>query len=300
MIYVTGATGRLGLEVIKLLPEAVPLVRKKSNLKNEIITDFSSDQLKKILEDASVVIHLAASLDFTHPEKMWEANVELTRRIVEVVPENCRIVYASSISVYGKELAEVPANEKTECRPDTVYAKTKYEAEKIVLARENTTALRIGVIYGEQFEEYKTILKLLRKGWLPIIGDGKNYIPFVAVEDVALVIKNSIDATPGVYLVANGGLTQNEIMEIAANELGVRRPKGKIGLGLALFGAELEELRGKMLGVKPKFTKEHMLILGTNRIFDCSFAKKELDFKPKNLKQGIVEVIKNLDLAKKD
>ncbi|MBI2079428.1 SDR family oxidoreductase [Candidatus Micrarchaeota archaeon] len=194
MIYITGATGRLGKEVLELLPDAVPLVRKKANLKNEIITDFSSDQLKKIFKDAEVVIHLAASLDFTQPEKMREANVELSRRIVEALPPKAKIVYASSISVYGKELAEIPANEKTECKPDTVYAKTKYEAEKIVSGWKNSVSLRIGVIYGKQFEEYRTILKLLKKGWLPIIGDGKNYIPFVAVEDVALVVKNSIDA----------------------------------------------------------------------------------------------------------
>ncbi|MBI5051448.1 NAD(P)-dependent oxidoreductase [Candidatus Micrarchaeota archaeon] len=295
-IYITGATGRLGQEVLKLIPNAIPLVRKKAGLKNERVTDFSEQQLKRLLKDADVIIHLAASLNFLNPELMREANVELTKRIVNSTPDRAKIVYASSISVYGKTLAEIPADENTNCSPDTEYAKTKYEAEKIVLGRTSSIALRIGVIYGQNFEEYRTILKLIKKRLLPIIGDGKNYIPFVSVEDVAKMIGKALDAKPGVYLIADGGLTQEEIIELASSELTVENPSLRLSLDLALFITSLEEMRAKMFGAKPKFTKEHMLILGTNRVFDCSKAKKELGFKPIDLRKGIKEVINKMQL----
>ena len=63
-IFVTGANGRLGSQFMKLVPNAIPLVRKKSGFKKEIVTDFNSNELKKLLKDADVVVHLAASLNF--------------------------------------------------------------------------------------------------------------------------------------------------------------------------------------------------------------------------------------------
>ena len=40
-VYITGATGRLGSAVLARLPDAIPLVRKPSGLKNEIVTKLS-------------------------------------------------------------------------------------------------------------------------------------------------------------------------------------------------------------------------------------------------------------------
>lgn len=294
MIYITGATGRLGKEVLRLIPKAIPLTRKKSNIKNEIITDFSPEQLQKILKDCDVLIHIAASLNFNNPQAMYESNVILTKKLAEALPKNAKIIYAGSISVYGKELLDNPATEETACNPDTDYAKTKYEAEKIVLSRDNSVSLRIGVIYGEQFEEYSTILKLLKKGFLPIIGNGNNVIPFVSVKSVANAFKNAISAPPGVYIIAGNELTQKEIMKITAAELNVKPPHYSIPLSLAVFAGWVEEVRGRLFGIKPKFTREHMLILGTNRKFDCRKAKKDLNFVQEDLKKGIRNIILKL------
>ena len=99
-------------------------------IKNEIITDFSSESLVKILGDASAIIHLAGSMNFLDPVELKVANVELTRRLVSATPKSARIVFASSISVYGKLIRVVPADENTPINPDSPYAATKLEAEK--------------------------------------------------------------------------------------------------------------------------------------------------------------------------
>ena len=36
-IYVTGANGRLGKEFMKLVPKAIPLVRRKSGIKEKLL-----------------------------------------------------------------------------------------------------------------------------------------------------------------------------------------------------------------------------------------------------------------------
>jgi len=288
-IYLTGASGRLGSAVLAKV-DAIPLVRTQTGLKDEIITDFSTAQLKKILADAKTIIHIAGSVDTLDKQKMHDANVELTKKIVESAPEDCRMIFAGSISVYGKKLAGNPANEATPVNPDSEYAKTKYEAENFISKKKNHVILRIGTIYGPQFEDYFRVLSYIEKNKMRIIGDGGNRIPFVHVDDVADVFRNALEQGFGVYVVVGEPLSQKEIYGIAARELGVDPPSKKISRTLALFVASIQELLYRIGGKKPGLTSEHISILGFDRAFDCSKAKKELSFSPRPLEQGIREI----------
>lgn len=294
MIFITGATGRLGREVLKKIPTAIPLVRKPAGLKREVITNFEPDELRKKLKHARVVIHLAGSLNFINEKEIWETNVELTKRIVEASPEKARIIFSSSIAVYGKELAKIPADENTECRPDTIYARSKYEAEKIVAAHNNSVILRIGTMYGPQFEDYFRILRMIKERRMFIIGDGKNRISFVHVEDVARAVKAALRAEPGIYVVAGESIMQEEIYRIAAAALGVEPPKAKMSKGAAMVMGIMEELTAKLFRKTPMLTREHLSILASDRVFDCSKAKKELGFRPRQLREGIETMVRLL------
>ena len=129
-IYLTGATGRVGRAVLNAIPDAVPLVRHPAGLENERVVDFSNeDELKKTLGDASVLVHIAGSVKTYDKRELWKSNFELTKRLVEALPEDARIVFASTVAVYGKKPVDVPADENTPVNPDSEYAKSKYEAE---------------------------------------------------------------------------------------------------------------------------------------------------------------------------
>lgn len=298
MIYITGATGRLGQEVLGLLPNAIPLVRTKSGLKNEIVTDFSIEQLKQILKDADCIIHLAGSMNFLDPKELQVANVELTRKIVDGMSAKCRIVFASSISVYGKLIKKVPADEDTPTNPDSPYAKSKLDAEEIVRGRKDCehVILRIATIYGKGYEDYYDILKQIKKGGMYVIGHGQNRVPFVHVADVADAIKNAIDrkkAKQGVYVLAGDAVKQEEILRISADLLGVSAPINRAPLDAALMFAQFEESKAFLMKSKPKITTEHVLVLASDRPFDCSKAKKMLGFKPRHIAEGIKEIVED-------
>ena len=286
MIYIIGGTGRLGKEVLNLI-DAVPLVRKKSNLVNEKITSFKPNELKKILKNADVVIHLAGSMQFSDKKDLWESNVELTRNIVESLPEKARIVFAGSISVYGKKPVKMPVDEKTPLNPDTEYSKSKLEAEEIVSKHKNHVILRIGTMYGMNYGEYFRILKLINQGKMAIIGNGKNRISFVHVEDVAKAVKNSLKAKPGKYVIAGESLPQERIYEIAAKELNVEKPKKRIPSFAALLLTWFYEKKASFSGKELAMTSEHMKILSSDRVFRCAKAEKELKFKPRSISDGI-------------
>jgi len=295
MIYITGATGRLGKEVLKLLKNAVPLVRKPSGLENEKITDFSSEELKKILKNAEVMIHLAGSMKFADKKELWNSNVEITKNIVDSLPKKARIVFASSISVYGKN-PKNPVDEKTPPKPDSEYAKSKLEAEKIVSKHDNNVVLRIGTMYGMGYGEYFRILKLINQGKMAIIGNGKNRISFVHVEDVAEAVKNSIKAETGVYVIAGDSLPQKEIYDIAAEELKAEKPKRSIPAPIAHLLTWIYEKEASFRGKNLTMTTEHIKILSSDRVFDYSKAKKELKFKPRNIRDGIRSMVSKTKL----
>ncbi|MBI5046350.1 NAD(P)-dependent oxidoreductase [Candidatus Micrarchaeota archaeon] len=310
-IYLTGATGRLGGAVFAKLPQAIPIVRKssesKAKMKNEIVSDFSVESLTKIFKDADVVIHLAGSVDTLNPANLREVNVELTDRIVASTPSKSKIIFASSISVYGKRLAELPANEETKTNPDSDYSRSKYEAEQIVQKHQNHVILRIGTVYGSQFKEYFKIFEMIEKGKMKLIGDGSNHIPFVHVDDVADAICAVADigiggsAKSGTYVVAGEALTQKKIIGFAAKSLEIdktiKQTKndkydfGSVSFSFALFATGIRELLSKFGGKRPTLTTEHILVLGSDRVFDCKKAKKELGFSPRSIAQGITELV---------
>lgn len=291
-VYVTGANGRLGQEFMKLIPDAIPIVRKKHGMKKEVVTDFSASELKKILKNADVVVHLAASLDFENKKALLEGNVELTKKIVAATPAKAKIVYASSISVYGKKLARIPATEKTSVHPDSEYAKTKYIAEKEVLKHKNSLALRIAAIYGPKLKDYLKMIRILHKGRMLLIGEGNNHVPFVHIEDVAKALEAAIKAKPGIYLICANAMTQNEIFELVSKELKIAPPKHKISYTLASFLLWATRFLRKLFKQGDFLTLEHLSILAHDRMFDCSKARRELNFRPGKTEDGIREMVR--------
>jgi nucleoside-diphosphate-sugar epimerase len=290
-IYLTGGNGRLGKAVLSRV-EAIPLVRKPSGLKGEIVTDFSTDQLRGILKDAKAVIHLAGIISARDRKEFHDVNAGLTWRVVDSMPSGCRMVLASSIAVYGKRPKKLPADEQTRTAPDSDYARSKLEAERIVSRLPDHVILRIGTIYGPGFEDYKRVLGLIRKGKMDIIGNGNNRLPFVHVDDVAAVIASAVEKGRGIYVVAGEPLRQKKVYEIAASALGVSPPRRSVPVIIALLMARAYELSSGFRKKKPPFTAEHVMVLSSDREFDCAKARKELGFSPRPLEQGIIEMAK--------
>lgn len=289
-VYITGASGKLGRAVLAKVPGAVPLVRRPSGLPGEVVTDFSVDQLRGIFRNAGAVLHLAGSVDTLDRAGMQEANVGLTWRVVDSLPKKAKIVFASSISVYGKRPAAIPADEKTKPRPDSAYARSKFEAENIVAKHTNHAILRIGTLYGPQFEDYFRVLSMMERGKMRIIGNGSNRVPFVHVEDAADACISALGRGQGIYVVAGDPETQRRVYEAAAAALKIAPPSASIGMAAALVIASFGELAYPLTGKRPALTREHVSVLGCDRAFNCARAKAELGFSPRPISEGIGEM----------
>jgi len=302
--FVTGGTGKLGQvlvnELLKRGHEVRMLVRNEHAPKGAIVVkgDLSNTSALEIgTRGVDAVFHCASLVEHTARwEDLLKTNVEGTRNLAEVCVKTpiMRFVYVSSIAVYGKQPLEIPANEYTPTRPTDNYGKSKLEAERVLgeyISDFPISIIRPGIIYGPTYlNVYARVFKLLEKGTMPILGDGKNIIPFVHASDVvdAMIRCTMTDfAIRKTYVITeNATLTQEQIYTLACEALGVQFKAHHMALPLAKAFITFSSMLGKK-GI----TAADIETLAAHRPFDTSRAERELGWKAKvSLYDGIKEL----------
>jgi nucleoside-diphosphate-sugar epimerase len=307
-ILVTGATGFLGQRLVKELAKAHEVLafgRSNADLpasfvEGDLLDAPSVDSLKKRTFD--VVYHLAACLDESDP-KLWEINVEGTRRLLEACKGKKleRFILVGPSGVLGE--TNTPAREDAAYNPGTLYEKSKVEAEHLVMDyrlkhQVNYTIIRAPIIYGPN-RFWKQIFSAARHGF-PLIGQGHNLFHLVYVDDVvdALVLALKPVARNQIYHVAGPDVkTYKETYEMICEALGVPMTKATVPAALMKGVAFAHEVQSKAMGMRPNVTLMRASIerLIRNRVLDISKAKRDLGFKPKyTLARGLAKTVKEL------
>ena len=224
-ILVTGGAGYIGSHIVEELV-------KKNFLKIFIVDDLSTGHkrlinkkatfikaninktqlIKKIIlkNKIDTIIHLAAKTIVTESEKKpklyYKANVLGTSSLLDAAKNSSvkNFLFSSTAAVYGSKIRY--ANEKSKTLPDSVYGKTKLQAEDLVKRnfKKNYIILRyfnvvgaspskkIGLInkYGQLFKNFAVEI-LKNKPKLSVYGkdyntkDGTCIRDFIHVSDLA-------------------------------------------------------------------------------------------------------------------
>lgn len=145
-VLLTGGFGTLGGRLAAILGQDPQVkLRLASRFKKNspvwapqaetFVIDFENMRsVKEMLHDITHVVHLVAMTDFesrAEPVKAKLVNTEYTQRVVEQCPKNTRVVYLSTIQVYGTDLHGT-ITESTNTSANDAYSQTHLEAEKIV------------------------------------------------------------------------------------------------------------------------------------------------------------------------
>ena len=105
---------------------------------------------EKLLAEFDAIYHLAGISGMpacaANPYAAEVINVEATRKLVSCLHKDQLLIYASTTSMYGA--SDIECNESVPVEPPSLYAKTKYAAEKIVMDRQNSISLRFATIFG--------------------------------------------------------------------------------------------------------------------------------------------------------
>lgn len=160
-ILVTGAAGLIGGLVSRLLRaegiRVLPLDLRGANPAER--GDFCDPaRLAPLLAEADGVLHFAAVSRVVDgerdPDRCWDVNAVATGRLLDLAQQSPRrpwIAYASSREVYGQQEV-LPVPEDAPLKPKNIYARSKAEAERLVVAArargQQTAILRFSNVYG--------------------------------------------------------------------------------------------------------------------------------------------------------
>jgi len=279
-ILVTGARGFIGSKLVNKLKNAGHNVAEF----NGNITNV--ENVKEEVKNADVVYHLAAELDEAVGEKkMFNVNVKGTENLLEAAAKARvkKFIHMSSVGVMGN--VNSTADENTPCNPQTLYEKSKYEAEKLVMSYQEllpVTAVRGAIVYGAN-EYWRKIVKRAKNNF-PLAGKCDKVWQMIYVDDIvdALFFVLKKDETIGeVYIVADEQkYSFNDVYKELMKNLGMKQEPRHIPVFLAYIVAYGFLLKSLITGKKSIVLPQHVARLTRERRYNISKIKK-LGWAPK-------------------
>jgi nucleoside-diphosphate-sugar epimerase len=221
--YYDEATKRANLTGVLASPQA-----------SFVDADLRTADIGELLDGVDVVFHQAAQAGVRHSWSDGFAdyvahNVLATQRLLEAVQRagrGCRVVYASSSSVYGNQ-DRYPVTEDDLPAPFSPYGVTKLAAEHLCrLYGANwgvhTVSLRYFTVFGPRQRPDMSIHRLceaaLTGDAFPRYGDGTQVREFTYVGDIvaANLAAADVDVAAGSYMNLSGGgeITLNALIAL--------------------------------------------------------------------------------------
>jgi len=286
-ILITGGTGFVGSEIRKALAdrELRLLVRDPLSVRDagaaEVVRGDVLDpaSLEPAMAGVDAVIHLVAiieetgKLTFDRVIRQGSENVVSTARNAGVR----RFVQMSALGAQPN--------------PTYPYLNAKWAAEQAV--RESGldwTIVRPSVIFGPRDGFVNVLAGLIRRApVIPVVGSGESKFQPVAVGEVAAVYRSVLDDPTAIGQIyeLGGGETYSyeEMLDVIAAQLGKRKPKVHIPIGLMRTVVSLSAPLPKSL--RPPVTKEQLNMLALDNCTDQSATAALIGRQPIALRDGL-------------
>jgi nucleoside-diphosphate-sugar epimerase len=187
LVAVTGATGFVGQAVLFAAGlhgiDVRALTRRKQQLRGGVewvdgdLADV--DALKRLMQGASAVIHIAGVVNAPDAAGFDEGNVQGTLRVIEAAHTMgvSRVVHVSSLAAREPQLS--------------LYGASKLRGEKLVRASGlDWTVVRPPAVYGPRDTEMLELFRLARHGVVPLPPSGK--LSIIHVADLAQLLLSLI------------------------------------------------------------------------------------------------------------
>jgi nucleoside-diphosphate-sugar epimerase len=256
--------------------------------------------LREAFRGVDVLYHIGARRDhWGLPRRDYiDSNVLGTRNVLEAAESAAipKIVYCSSVGVYGYDFQYLPVDEAHPFGTRlSYYHESKRLAEEIVLSSKlPIITVRPGWIYGPNDDNggvTQMLIKLARRRFA-FVGKGRNRIHPVYIDDVVggiIAAGRSEEYGEAFLLLGPEPLTFEEYvlamcraLEISAPTLRIPCVVGRLSCyGLEpLWLAKNRILGKKFLGDKPPMTRDTLAGISADRFYDTSKAQRLLGHVP--------------------
>ncbi len=299
-VFVTGATGFIGGNLVRILLERGHTVRclarsgsNRKNIEGLAVEVFEGDlrdaelDLTKQLRGCEALFHVAAVYSFWTPDaaSVLASNVQGTRRIIESAMRAGvkRIVYTSSETTIGISRGGVGTEESViaEDQLHGAYKVSKHRAEVVALNmwREygipvvvvNPT-MPIGAYDIKPTPTGQVVVDFLNHRMPAYVNTGMN---LVDVEDVCVGHILAMErGVPGErYILGSRNVTFSDMLRILEKVTGIRAPTRSLPIWAAVGFAHADEfIEGKILGRPPRVPLAAVKAASKRRFHDCSKA----------------------------
>ena len=180
LVAVTGATGFVGQAVLMAAGrhqlDVRALTRRKQRLRGGVewvdgdLADVPA--LKRLMDGASAVIHIAGVVNAPDAAGFEEGNVQGTLRVIEAAHEMgvSRLIHVSSLAAREPQLS--------------MYGASKLRGEKLVRASGlDWSVVRPPAVFGPRDTEMLELFRLARRGVIPLPPPG--HLSIIHVADLA-------------------------------------------------------------------------------------------------------------------
>ena len=252
------------------------------------------------------VIHNAGLTKTPDKRNFFRVNADNTHHLIEALnAADCRprkFLLMSSLSSYGQgdEHTFRPIRLDDQQHPDTVYGKSKLEAENYLRTQTHFpyVILRPTGVYGPGEKDYFLEIQSINSGFDLAVGFTPQRITFIYVKDLATVAFLALEnktVQNRHYFVADGDVyTDEEFAHMIQDILGKERVlHARVPLCLVYIACSVSEWIGKLLKKSMTLNSDKYIILKQrNWICDVSPLQQELGFTPEySLRRGLEESI---------
>ena len=307
---VTGATGLVGNNVVRLLLEAGETVRvlvrgtsdprPLSGLEVEVVTGDVCDveSVRRATSGVSQIVHAAARvhIGWTGLESLRAINVEGTRNVAMAARDaNARMVHVSSVDTLGVGSPDSIADEESprEGKVLCSYVLTKCEAERAFLEEVSRGLEGIVVNPGFMFGPWD---------WKPSSGRmllevARRFTPFAPkggcsvcdVRDVAAGILSAFRrGTVGrCYILGGENLSYLDIWKRITSVTGGSAPIGRAGPLMRIAAGRGGDLIGKLTGREPDVNSASVGMSDLYHYYSIARAQEELGYVVRPLEESL-------------
>ena len=292
MIVLIGATSFIGPSVLE------KLLHKGYEVKCFLKSGEDSPLLKEAAANAKKEITLARgnlnSADSVYSSvKGAEAVVYLTD-----LKRSCYVQNTLSAAARAGVRRLVFLGSTTVLVPQESRVKKDKVASEQMIQKSGTdyTILRASMIYGSEDDTNfsKMIRFINKKGYFYLLGNGKNLIQPVYIEDVAQalaeVVGNKVTYGKTYELAGKEPITYSQMLEIVKEKMGLDFKIKKLPLGLAKLGVSLY----CKLGKNPEVGPDQIERLKIDKAYSYAQAQKDFGFSPLGFGEGIEKLVKKL------
>jgi uncharacterized protein (TIGR01777 family) len=287
-IGITGASGFIGRQIVELARlqgHRVIGFSRKQNAQIEGCQEIRAFGPQMDLNDVQAMVHLAGEPILglwtkNKRERILRSRIEGTRWVVEAIARAARkpeiLVSASGAGIYGNRGEEILTESSTPDISDflgQVASAWESEGKKAETAGARYVALRIAMAMGRDGGAIPLIKSIFRYGLGGNLGNGKQWMPWIHVADIAGLALHAVQQTG-----ARGPLN-------AAGPVPIRNEEFTRAMGEVLKRPAFLSVPSFVL--KTLLREESALVLNSQRIIPETALKTGYQFKYPDIRSAL-------------